>query len=570
MPIARFEMEDGRIARFEVPEGTTPEQAMAQIQDFVSQQEPAEPQAVEQEADNPEASTLDRIRQGILDTPGGAELAEFGSGISRGATNLVDFFTTKPARAVQQLVGSEDRIPTITESLPGATTGEFVEPGLTRDILRTSGELVAPAAVGGLALRTAAKGIPALQLGQETVKQGVTRQLGTSTAAQDVTGAALSGAGQEIGEDVGGETGRLAGAILFPVSVSAITQTTKSLATTGAKKLLKDAAPTIEGLKQTARGVYKEIDDTGAVINSRSVDRLSRELETLIRKQGFNKKIHPKVSAAIDEFKAIQGTNQSVTNLDTLRKVAQAAARSSEPDEARLGSMLIGKIDDFMDNVKPKDFIKDKGVNIGAKYRDARQLWRRAKKSEMLEEAFDKAKNQATGFENGLRVQFRAILNNKKKLAGFTKDEIDAMKKVVRGGPMENTAKMLGRFGFSEGQASNMLMGSLGVAGGAAVGGPGGAVAVPLIGQLSRGLAQKLTRNNAQGAELIVRAGNNANNVVKAYMKAVPAKERSAQELTQLLLRPDVALSKINIKSLPKSKLITDAVFLANALQETE
>lgn len=32
MPIARFQMEDGRIARFEVPEGTTPEQAQSMIQ----------------------------------------------------------------------------------------------------------------------------------------------------------------------------------------------------------------------------------------------------------------------------------------------------------------------------------------------------------------------------------------------------------------------------------------------------------------------------------------------------------------------------------------------------------
>ena len=31
MPIARFEMPDGRIARFEVAEGTTPDQAQAMI-----------------------------------------------------------------------------------------------------------------------------------------------------------------------------------------------------------------------------------------------------------------------------------------------------------------------------------------------------------------------------------------------------------------------------------------------------------------------------------------------------------------------------------------------------------
>lgn len=39
MPIARFEMPDGRIGRFEVPEGTTPEQAQALIAESLRQQE---------------------------------------------------------------------------------------------------------------------------------------------------------------------------------------------------------------------------------------------------------------------------------------------------------------------------------------------------------------------------------------------------------------------------------------------------------------------------------------------------------------------------------------------------
>jgi len=43
MPIAKFKMPDGRIARFEVPEGTTPEQAQAQIQQMVEQGLPVAP-----------------------------------------------------------------------------------------------------------------------------------------------------------------------------------------------------------------------------------------------------------------------------------------------------------------------------------------------------------------------------------------------------------------------------------------------------------------------------------------------------------------------------------------------
>src|SRR5687768_4864257 len=40
MPIARFQMEDGRIARFEVPEGTTPEQAHEMMTQHFAQEQP--------------------------------------------------------------------------------------------------------------------------------------------------------------------------------------------------------------------------------------------------------------------------------------------------------------------------------------------------------------------------------------------------------------------------------------------------------------------------------------------------------------------------------------------------
>ena len=203
-------------------------------------------QQVPRETEQPQ-TTREGVNQAILDTPGGAELAEFGSGISRGATQLLDFLTTKPARALQQLAGvpEDERIPTITESLPGATTGNFVEPGLKRDILRTSGELVPAAATGGALLRSTASAIPKVQIGGETVKQGITRQLGSSTAAQDITGGALSGVGSETGEEYFGETGKLVGAFLAPMMGAAAQPGLKKLLSEGLIKTSKDLVSAI-------------------------------------------------------------------------------------------------------------------------------------------------------------------------------------------------------------------------------------------------------------------------------------------------------------------------------------
>jgi len=580
MPIVEVEGQ-----QFNFPEGTSDDVIGDAVRQHFSTQEapvaqPPQPEGLTPQQPQPEE--ISPAGQAILDVPGGAAISEFTSAVNRGAINLLDFMGPEQINNVLQLMGSESRVPTLGEQpiVQEAITGEFMQPGLARQAVRTAGEFVAPAGAIGATIRGAAAQIPKVAPIAQTVAQRVT-QAAAAPALPEATGAALAGAGSEVGaevgEAVGGETGRqigrLAGGIIAPIGGALAKESAKMLISPSAKKLLSEAAPTIEGLKTAARGVFKEIDDLGVTVNPSSTARLSAQLSTLTRKQGFNPTIHPKVNAALKEFEAVSGRSQSLSEIDVLRRVANSAAKSIEPDEARLGNLMVNRIDDFLDTAGRNE-LSGTTKNIGAKYRDARQLWRRVKKSEQIEEAFSKAQLQATGFENGIRTQFRSILNNKKARKGFTKEELDSMRQVVKGGSLENMAKMIGRFGFSEGQASNMLMGSLGVAGGAAIGGAAGAVAVPLIGQMSRTLAQKLTRKGAEGADLIVRAGKSGLEVAKAYMKAVPSKQRTAQELTELLLRPDISLEGLKqaARNAPQSqkRLINDAAFLVNAIKATQ
>lgn len=340
-----------------------------------------------------------------------------------------------------------------------------------------------------------------------------------------------------------------------------------------AKKLLKKAAPEVDELKIEARKVYKQIDETGAVVKSDRTDKMISNIKSVIEKEGFDPDLHPKIAATLKRLEQIKGTDQPVGKIDTLRKIANSAASSLDPSEKRLGVKVIGMIDDVLDELKPGDFARG-GGEVGSLYKDARQLWARTKRSQFLNEAFTKAQNQASGFENGIRVQFRSILNNKKKRSSFSPEEIKNMEKVVKGGVGENLAKLIGKFGFSEGQASSVLMGTIGVGAGAAIGGPIGAVAVPLIGQVSRKLAQRLTRGNAEFADAIVRAGRDGSKVVGEYIKHVPAKERSAKELSQLLLRPEVSIKMLRslVKQVPEKQksLVRDAIIYAELSQSVK
>lgn len=505
-------------------------------------------------------------------------LSEFAAAINRPVAGLVDFLGTDTVNALLKTAGVDERVPSLSESIPGIQGG-FMEPGMGRDIVRGAGEMTTMAALPQMALKKGAAMLPEVVAGTESIGAGVLRQVGQQSVPSAAGVGAVVGAGAEaggeVGELVGGEEGRVVGEVIggiaAPLSVQAIKSTAGKLVTDTAKRLLKDSAPTIEGLKGAARTIYGEIDDLGAVINSDSVNGLSKRLHNVVKNAGFNRKIHPKVAASLDEFADIEGTAQKVTEVDLLRRISQAAAGSAEPDERRLGAMLLDEIDSTMNSLKASDLIGGDPKQIGKMYKDARNLWSRASKAEMIETAFETAKNQASGFENGIRVQFRQILNNKKKLRGFNAEEISAMREVVRGTTASNFAKHLGKFGFSEGQAGSMLLSSLGVAGGAAVGGAAGAVVIPIVGQVSRKLAQKLTRGGAEYVNALVRSGNSGRKVVDVYLKNTRSKDRSVEDLAELLSRPNMNMSGIKARGEKMSKagnnLLLDSIFYSNLIR---
>lgn len=347
-------------------------------------------------------------------------------------------------------------------------------------------------------------------------------------------------------------------------------------------RAIRDAAPTRQVLEQSSRNIYNQIDELGVSIRPSAYERLPKQLRQIARNEGFNRRLHPKVHAALDEFEELVEGAPKVSDLDTARKVMQSAARSVEPEEARLGRLMIDNVDNYLDNLRPESMILggQRGSEVGAMYREARGLWQRAKKAQLIDQAVELAGDQLAGFESGLRNQFKNLLGRitRNKLKGFSKDEVAAIRQVVRGGKVENTAKALGKFGFSEDQAVRMLVPGLGVAGGAAVGGPVGAVVVPAIGQVSRNLAQKLTKGNAEFANAVIRAGKNGRQITRQYLEKVPKSEQTTEDLMQLLVNQDAATDRINTlaRTLPRRQrnIVENAVYFienvdANLLRQS-
>ena len=193
----------GQIAEF--PDGTPNEVIVSALQQFETQQDTGEK--------NDEFQGF--FGNQALDLP-----LEFMQAVNRGATNLADFLSTDQINAVLQLAGSEKRVPSITQSLSGATAGGVAKEGLARDIVSAAGEVVPAALASGGAFRQVAKALP--QALAPSTTANVIKQLGSSTAAQDVGFGALSGAGGEVGRQENGQFGQLVGSILAPASFAGV------------------------------------------------------------------------------------------------------------------------------------------------------------------------------------------------------------------------------------------------------------------------------------------------------------------------------------------------------------
>lgn len=307
---------------------------------------------------------------------------------------------------------------------------------------------------------------------------------------------------------------------------------------------IEKAVPTVRQLKDTSRKIFKEIDELGATMKPKAYSKLAKEVRSSFIAEGFDSQITPKAARLLTRIEDNLGKVVSTSEIEKLRTLATKVAGSADNAEAALGRRAMSTIDDFLTRTDTGalDIPSGAKTQVGRRYKAARELWGRATRSELVEEAFTKARNAPGGFDKGIVTSFRSILNNKKARKFFRPDELAEMKKVVRGTKVTNLAKLLGKFdiiGKSPG-----LVGTVGLAGALTAAGPSG-FALPFVGAVSRKLGGRLIKNQAEFANQVIRAGKNANKITEAYIKHTPKAERSAAELSELLMRGDVDVTTL-------------------------
>jgi hypothetical protein len=216
-------------------------------------------------------------------------------------------------------------------------------------------------------------------------------------------------------------------------------------------------AVTMDQVKNEAAKAYGRVDNSGVTIKPKPILDAIDDIERgLVSKENFNPKLdtHRPVQEIIDQMRSMVGTQRvSFTQLDQLRQTASALARESkEPATRRLAAKVVEGIDRKATQLQPTDLLTGRGNLQGAlkDVKEARDSWRRVSKATILEDALNVAEARALDPKASegelIRTQFKTLAANKEKMRLFSKEEQEAIRRVVSGEGSEKVLALLARF----------------------------------------------------------------------------------------------------------------------------
>lgn len=274
-----------------------------------------------------------------------------------------------------------------------------------------------------------------------------------------------------------------------------------------APKVPRPAPRTTDEIKGAASAAYKQAEDAGLNVRGESWDRLVKGIIYKTTKEGIDRTIHPKATAALARLTQAQGP-KTLQEIDTLRRVVGAAAKSIDPDERRIAVLMRDRIDDWLGNLGQRDVLAGDAKAASSSIVKARSLWATMRKAELVEDIWEGALNtlganySAAGMQTALRQAFKGLQKNKAKMRQFTKEEQAMIRRITRGASLENMLRWLGKFA-----PTGSVSGLTGAGTGFLAGGPAGAVALPIAGAAARSASARMGLGKFRQLDEMIRRG---------------------------------------------------------------
>lgn len=286
----------------------------------------------------------------------------------------------------------------------------------------------------------------------------------------------------------------------------------------------KPSVPSAGELKAAASAGYDTARDSGLELSADSVANMAQGLQADLQREGFVAKVAPKTHGILDDIaNPPSGSTASIADIESMRR-AFSKVSGDATDEAAAGR-AVRTIDGFLSSIDPSSVVAGAAApeGVAATLRDARGNYGAAMRSNALTgeldnantgileraEARAEASHSGRNLDNSIRQRVATLLQNPGNLAGFSQPEIDALKAVVAGGPVQNTLRFVGNTLGAGGGLGHMIAGGAGAALGAAHGGvEGGAIGAMIptvVGSTAKGVENMLARRSLGNADKTVR-----------------------------------------------------------------
>jgi hypothetical protein len=331
-----------------------------------------------------------------------------------------------------------------------------------------------------------------------------------ATAGRRIATGIGAGALQGFGSGEGGVENRLQGAAIGgavgAAAGGAVEGVTAGLAKRAANKALVASAPATDDIAEQATANFEEMRSLGATISPQSSTAAAEKVNKALAAAGFDPEQHAAAFPVVRRLNEQAGQPVPLEELHILRQQMGDVAGNADAGVRRIGKIMQNTLTDHVKSIKTDDIVSEdarQGANALLK---GIELWSRKSKAELMDGMMERAEMHSGGIQAGLRAEFKALavkMTKDKKVAGsFTQAEREAIKKVAKGGAIENAFGLLGKFA-----PTNPLMGAVSGIGGFMAGGPMGTAATLAAGEAAKRLSSAATMKNAQLASALVKKG---------------------------------------------------------------
>jgi hypothetical protein len=250
----------------------------------------------------------------------------------------------------------------------------------------------------------------------------------------------------------------------------------------------------------------------GVQLSGPAFQRIAQNIAVRARNAGIDPGVHQGASSALnrllsDASGARGSAVPTLRHLDTLRQIMRDAA--ANPNDRRVARIMVEGLDDNLNRLQPRDVVAGNPQAGLTALREGRQLWQRMRKGELIDNLFENARDKAganytqAGMHTAVRQELRALAKRIRqgKERGWTNAERLAIQRVVRGGPVENFLRIIGKaaprgvFSAAPGVTAGLYFDPVT---GAAVAG---------VGEIGKRVSTAMGMRNAEAVSDMVRAG---------------------------------------------------------------